>query len=84
MAEPRRSSNFGRVDALRWWLKLSHAAAPACPGTCFQTQRSKRKQHEVDMADSLEVRARARAAFGRTTGARSPSSSARARWPSRA
>ncbi len=53
----RRGSNFGRVDALRWWFKLRHDGAPPCPGACFQTQRSKRKPHERAMCDNLEVRA---------------------------
>eukprot|EP00962_Isochrysis_galbana_P009719 scaffold2705_cov109-Isochrysis_galbana.AAC.12 len=51
----KRGSNFGRVDALRWWLKLRHEGAPACPGACFQAQKSKRKPHERDMRDNLEV-----------------------------
>jgi hypothetical protein len=51
----KRGSNFGRVDALRWWLKLRHDGAPACPGACFQVQKSKRKPDERDMRDSLQV-----------------------------
>eukprot|EP00967_Tisochrysis_lutea_P138076 scaffold248674_cov28-Tisochrysis_lutea.AAC.3 len=52
----KRGSNFGRVDALRWWLKLRHEGAPPCPGDCFLSQKSKRKPHERDMGDNLEVR----------------------------
>jgi len=51
----KRGSNFGRVDALRWWLKLRHEGAPPCPGDCFLSQKSKRKPHERDMGDNLEV-----------------------------